>query len=128
MVADFCAEHAIVVGDSHSSAALPICGAAQQLAATIPHFVNVVGRHMQVGEVEHYVVAHIFGVLHGAKHGIGAAVEHYVERAEVAVTLVSQGEQDDQRGRGQLHQQYGGDEAEGDAAASCHAVGSSERR
>ena len=98
------AEEAIATGDHHASAALPVCRAAQQLAATVPDLVDIIGRYMQVGEVEHYVVANIFGVLHGAEHGVGAAMQHHVERAEVTVALVSPREQDDQRRRSQLHQ------------------------
>ena len=72
--------------------ALPcqLARAAQQLAAAVPHFVDIFGGHMQVGVVEHHVVAGVFGVLHGAEHGVGAAVQHDVEGAEVDVALIAQ--------------------------------------
>ncbi len=44
------------VASMHSRAALPVGRAAEQLAATVPDFVDVVGRKMQVGQVEHHVV------------------------------------------------------------------------
>ncbi len=118
MIANFGVEEAVAIGDRHAGAALPVCRSAQQVSAPVPHLVDVVGRHMQVGEVEHDVVAHIFGVLHGAEDGIGAAVHHHVEGAEVVVALESPCHRDDQRRRDQLHQQHGGDEAEGDAGFS----------
>jgi hypothetical protein len=103
------------------------------MAATVPDFVDVFGGNVEVGEVKHDVVANVFGILHGAKDGVGAAAKHDIEGAEVGVTFIAPGEEYDQDGRGELDEQYGSDEAMGDAtavgaAAACHEESSGDRR
>jgi len=83
---------------------------------------------VEVGEVEHDIVADIFCILHGAEDGVGTTAKHDVERAEVRVAFISPCDEDDEHGRGDLDEKNGGDEADGNAAAARHEEGSGERR
>jgi hypothetical protein len=69
------------------------------MAATVPDFVDVIGRDVEVGEVEHYVVANIFRILHGSEDGVSATAKHDVEGAEVGVALVAPRHQNNEDGR-----------------------------
>ena len=40
------------------------------MAAAVPHFVDIVGGHVQVAEIEHDVVAGVLSVLHGAEDAV----------------------------------------------------------
>ncbi len=80
----------ILLRRRNSAAALPVLRAAQQAPAPVPHFVDVVGRNMQIGEIEHHVILRVFGILHGAEHGVGAAVQHDVKEREVCVALITE--------------------------------------
>jgi hypothetical protein len=68
------------------------------MAATVPDFVDVFGRYVEVGEVEHDVVADVFRILNCAEHGVSATAKHDIERAEVGVPLISPCEKDDEDG------------------------------
>jgi hypothetical protein len=59
------------------------------MAAAIPDLVDIFRWDVQVGEIEHNVVAGIFRVLHGAKHGVCAAAEHDLEGPKVGMPFVS---------------------------------------
>ena len=76
--------------------ALPVGRAAQKASAAVIDFVDIVGRQMQVGLVEHHVVGGVFGILHGAENGVGAAMEHHVKGAEVDMALIAQREEEDE--------------------------------
>ena len=86
------------------------------MAAGVPDFVDVFGRDVQVGLVEHDVVAGVVSVLHSAQDGVGAAVQHHVEGAEVNVALKAERQCNNQHGREQLDGENGDDKAEGDRA------------
>ena len=78
--------------------ALPVGRAAEQLAVAVVDLVDVVGRKMQIGLVEHYVVRCVFSILHRTENRVGAAAQHDVKRTKVHVTFVAEREQN-QRAR-----------------------------
>jgi hypothetical protein len=83
---------------------------------------------MEVGQIEHDIIAEVFGILHGAEHRIGAAAEHDIEGAEVRMALVSPREKDDDHGRDNFDQKHGGYEPKGDAGSAGHDEDPTERR
>jgi len=133
MVVNFRCEEAVSHRDLDGGAAEPVCGAAEEMAATVPDFVDIFGWDVEVGEIKHDVVTNVFRILDGAEDGVGATAEHDVEGAEVGVPFIAPDEEYDQDGRGELDEQYGSDKAKGDAsaggaAAARHEEGSGERR
>ena len=97
------------------------------MTTAIPDFVDVFRRNVKVGEIEHDIIANIFGILHGSEDGVSTAAKHDVKRAEVGAALVFPGEEDDEDGRRELDEQNGSDETQGYAVAG-HEEGSGESR
>jgi len=121
-------EEAIFAGDLKGGTSRPVCRTAEEMTASIPNFVDIFRRDVKVGEIEHHVIADIFGILHGAEDGIGTAAKHEVKGAEVCVAFVSPRDKDDQHGRSEFDEEDCSDEAECDAGAAGHEEGSEERR
>ena len=86
------------------------------MAAPVPNLVDVFRGHVQIGQVEHHVVAGVFGILDRAQHAVGAPAQHYVESAEVGMALIAKGQEDDGERRDQLDREDRSNEAEGDGA------------
>jgi hypothetical protein len=96
--------------------ALPVGGTAQEVSGGVVDLVDVVGEGVNNGGVEDEAVVFVFGVLDCSEEGVSVAVDEDIEGVKVGVTLVAEGEGDDEDGGEKLDGEDGGDEMRGDGA------------
>ena len=78
---------------------------ADDAAVGVDDLVEVLMRDIELGRIDYDVVVRVFGVLHRAQQGIGAAAQHHVEGAAAAVHLMQNGHSGEERGAGKLGKQ-----------------------
>jgi hypothetical protein len=128
VVVDLGMEEAICGGKRKGRTSLPIRGAAEEMPTPVPDLVDVFRRDVEICQIEHDVVAGIFGILDSTENRVGTAAEHDLERPEVCMPFVAPREKNDQHGGRKFDEKDSSDEAESDAGAARHEEGSGERR
>jgi hypothetical protein len=83
----------------------------QEAATSVLYLIDIFLGKIHLGSVEHHVVLRVFRILYRAQERIGPPAQHDVERMEADVALVEHGRGGERKGREQLYQEHGDDEA-----------------